>query len=112
MSRLTRPARAALRGTSVIVLSLAALTACTSTRSPSGSAPAGDTSRPLVIGTTDQVTSLDPAGSWDAGSGTIESEVYAPLLNTRNGSSDVVPDLASGIRLTGPQQYTVTLKPG
>ncbi|MEY9855971.1 peptide/nickel transport system substrate-binding protein [Catenulispora sp. GAS73] len=112
MSRQTRPARTGLGITALAVASLAALAACTSTRSPAGSAAAGDSARTLVVGTTDQVTSLDPAGSWDAGSGTIETEVYSPLLNTKRGSSDVVPDLASGIKLTGPKQYTVTLKPG
>lgn len=92
-----------------------ALTACTSTKNDDGSGGGGTGGTPakaLTIGTTDQVTSLDPAGSWDAGSGTIEDEVYATLLSPRNGSSDVKPNLASAIRLTGPKEYTVTLKPG
>lgn len=119
MSRTTRPARAGRSPLTPAVAGLAGLaglallTACTSTRGPAtASAAAGSPRKALVIGTTDQVTSLDPAGSWDAGSGTVEGEVYAPLLNTRFGSSDVVPDLAAGIKLTGPREYTVTLKPG
>ncbi|WP_406208332.1 ABC transporter substrate-binding protein [Kitasatospora sp. NBC_01560] len=103
----------AVRGIGVISVgtaTLVALTACTSARSTTGAG--GSSAKAITIGTTDQVTGLDPAGSWDAGSGTIESEVYATLLTAKNGSSDVSPDLASAVELTGPNAYTVTLKPG
>ncbi|MFE4819472.1 ABC transporter substrate-binding protein [Streptomyces sp. NPDC056704] len=86
---------------------LVALTGCTSSKSSTGSEGAT-----VTVGTTDQVTSLDPAGAWDAGSGTIESEVYATLLSVKNGATEVSPDLATGIKLTGPKEYTVTLKKG
>ncbi|MFC5007308.1 ABC transporter substrate-binding protein [Dactylosporangium cerinum] len=66
----------------------------------------------ITIGTTDQVSSIDPAGSWDAGSGTVASEVYATLLSASNGSTDVKPDLAAVISLSAPTRYTVKLKPG
>jgi len=110
MSRQFRPVRHS--GAALVVGTAAVLTlsACTSAKNDAGAGPVG--SKALTIGTTDQVTSLDPAGSWDAGSGTIESEVYDTLLSSRNGSSDVVPDLAAGIRLTDPHTYTVTLRPG
>ncbi|WP_240529737.1 ABC transporter substrate-binding protein [Streptomyces mangrovisoli] len=85
-----------------------ALTGCTSSKDGETTSSAAA----ITVGTTDQVTSIDPAGSWDAGSGTIESEVYATLLAQKNGSADVSPDLATGIRLTGPKEYTVTLKKG
>lgn len=93
------------------VTALTAVTACTSTKNDDGGS-GGSGAKALTIGTTDQVTSLDPAGSWDAGSGTVEDEVYATLLSTRNGSSQVVPNLAAAIRLSAPKEYTVTLKPG
>ncbi|MFJ9376542.1 ABC transporter substrate-binding protein [Streptomyces sp. NPDC101455] len=86
---------------------LVALTGCTSSKTTTASG--GST---ITIGTTDQVTSLDPAGAWDAGSGTIESEVYATLLSVKNGATEVSPDLATGIGLTGPKEYTVTLRKG
>ncbi|MFD8615581.1 ABC transporter substrate-binding protein, partial [Streptomyces sp. NPDC059631] len=88
-------------GTAFLVI----LTGCTSSKSSVGSAGSA-----ITVGTTDQVTSLDPAGAWDAGSGTIESEVYATLLSVKNGATEVSPDLAAGIEPTGPKQYTVTLK--
>ncbi|MEU6372852.1 ABC transporter substrate-binding protein [Streptomyces sp. NPDC046909] len=102
--RSVRPGLGALSlGTAFLV----ALTGCTSTKDSAGT---GGTT--ITVGTTDQVTSLDPAGAWDAGSGTIESEVYATLLSVKNGDTEVSPDLATGIELTGPKEYTVTLKKG
>ncbi|MFJ2157396.1 ABC transporter substrate-binding protein [Streptomyces sp. NPDC087856] len=86
---------------------LVALTGCTSSKTTTAS---GGTT--ITVGTTDQVTSLDPAGAWDAGSGTIESEVYATLLSVKNGATEVSPDLSTGIKLTGPKEYTVTLRKG
>ncbi|MFJ9949635.1 ABC transporter substrate-binding protein [Kitasatospora sp. NPDC091207] len=115
MSSLTSSTGTGSAGHSLAVIALGtaavvALTACTSSRTAGGTS--GAAAKAVTIGTTDQVTGLDPAGSWDAGSGTIESEVYATLLSARNGSSDVSPDLASAIALTGPTTWTVTLKPG
>lgn len=112
MSRTTRPVRNGLAVIALSTATLVAMTACTSAKTTAGAAGTGGSAKALTIGTTDQVVSLDPAGSWDAGSGTIEDEVYATLLSPKNGSSDVVPNLAAGIRLTGPKEYTVTLKPG
>ncbi|MBK3580256.1 peptide ABC transporter substrate-binding protein [Streptomyces sp. MBT65] len=98
-----RPLGAVSLGTAFLV----ALTGCTSSKTSTGTD--GPT---ITVGTTDQVTSLDPAGAWDAGSGTIESEVYATLLSVKNGATEVSPDLATGIELTGPKEYTVTLRKG
>ncbi|MEV8517721.1 ABC transporter substrate-binding protein [Dactylosporangium sp. NPDC051484] len=88
---------------------LLSLAACTTETSDAQSAADG---RTITIGTTDQVSSLDPAGAWDAGSGTIETEVYATLLSAHNGSTDAKPDLAASITLSAPTKYTVRLKPG
>ncbi|MFC1413475.1 ABC transporter substrate-binding protein [Streptacidiphilus sp. N1-12] len=113
LPRTTRPVRNGLAVVSLSTAVLVALTACTSARTTAGAGGTGKSAaKALTIGTTDQVVSLDPAGSWDAGSGTIEDEVYATLLSPQNGSSDVRPNLAAGIRLTGPKEYTVALKPG
>ncbi|WP_282204158.1 ABC transporter substrate-binding protein [Kitasatospora fiedleri] len=102
------------RATAALALSAAVLvsaTACTSAKA-GGSASGGGAASVLTIGTTDQIVSLDPAGSWDAGSGTIADEVYSPLLSAKNGTSDVSPNLATDVKLTAPTQYTATLKPG
>ena len=75
--------------------------------------PAEDAgSAPLTIGTTDKVTTLDPAGSYDNGSFIVQNQVFPFLMNTPYGSPDVEPDIATSAEFTSPTQYTVTLKPG
>lgn len=74
--------------------------------------PAEDAgSAPLTIGTTDKVTTLDPAGSYDNGSFAVQNQVFPFLMNTPYGSPDVEPDIAESAEFTAPTQYTVTLKP-
>ncbi|TFV65083.1 UNVERIFIED_ORG: peptide ABC transporter substrate-binding protein [Bacillus sp. AZ43] len=66
----------------------------------------------LTIGTTDKVTTLDPAGSYDNGSFAVMNQVFPFLMNTPLGSPDVEPDIAESAEFTSPTQYTVTLKSG
>ena len=66
----------------------------------------------LTIGTTEQVTALDPAGSYDNGSLAVQTQVFPYLLNTDYQSTDVVPDLAESAEFTSPTEYTVTLPEG
>ncbi|MCI2958759.1 ABC transporter substrate-binding protein [Agromyces atrinae] len=66
----------------------------------------------LTIGTTEQITSIDPAGSYDNGSFAVMNQVYPFLMNTPYGSPDVEPDIAESAEFTSPTEYTVTLKPG
>lgn len=73
---------------------------------------AGATGGTLIIGTTDKITSLDPAGSYDNGSFAVMNQVYPFLLNTPYGSPDVKPDIATSADFTSPTEYTVKLKPG
>ena len=73
---------------------------------------AGATGGTLVVGTTDKITSLDPAGAYDAGSFNVAIQVFPFLLNTPYGSSDVQPDIATSAEYTSPTEYTVKLKPG
>lgn len=66
----------------------------------------------LTVGTTDKITSIDPAGSYDNGSFAVMNQVYPFLLNTPYGSPDVKPDIAESADFTSPTEYTVKLKPG
>lgn len=66
----------------------------------------------LTIGTTEQITALDPAGSYDNGSFAVMNQVYPFLLNTPYGSPDVEPDIAESAEFTSETEYTVTLKEG
>jgi peptide/nickel transport system substrate-binding protein len=66
----------------------------------------------LLVGTTDKVTALDPAGSYDAGSNTLQVQVFPTLLDSLPGSSDPVPNIVSSASFTSPTDYTVVLKSG
>ncbi|QXE35108.1 peptide-binding protein [Streptomyces sp. GMY02] len=57
--------------------------------------PSGRAERiPITVGTTDVVTSLDPAGAYDAGSWALFSNVYQSLLTFKPSSITPVPDAA------------------
>jgi len=66
----------------------------------------------LTVGTTDKITSIDPAGSYDNGSFAVMNQVYPFLLNSPYGSPDVKPDIAESADFTAPTEFTVKLKPG
>ncbi|TXK17367.1 ABC transporter substrate-binding protein [Homoserinibacter sp. GY 40078] len=66
----------------------------------------------IIVGTTDKVTTLDPAGSYDNGSLAVQTQVFPYLVNTDYNSTDVVPDLAESAEFTSPTEYTVTLPAG
>src|SRR5215212_6589730 len=87
------------------------LAACGGSDGDSGDSGSGSGGT-LTIGTTDKVTTLDPAGSYDNGSFAVMNQVFPFLMNTNYGSPDVEPDIAQSAEFTSPTQYTVTLKPG
>ncbi|MCM3659027.1 ABC transporter substrate-binding protein [Agromyces mediolanus] len=95
----------AVAGLSIAALALAGCSAGGSNTSGGG----GDS---ITIGTTDKITTLDPAGSYDNGSFAVMNQVFPFLMNTPYGSPDVEPDIAESAEFTAPTEYTVTLKPG
>ncbi len=84
-----------------------ALTGCAGSGGDSSSS--GDA---IIVGTTDKVTTLDPAGSYDNGSFAVMNQVFPFLMNTPYGSPDVEPDIAESAEFTSPTEYTVKLKEG
>uniref|UniRef100_A0AAU2JVZ5 ABC transporter substrate-binding protein n=1 Tax=Streptomyces sp. NBC_00049 TaxID=2903617 RepID=A0AAU2JVZ5_9ACTN len=60
----------------------------------------------IKVGTSDVVSSLDPAGAYDAGSWALFSNVYQSLLTIKPGSGTPVPDAASSCDFVG-QRLTV-----
>lgn len=95
------------RGAAIIAataLSALALAACGAGKS--------DTGDGLIVGTTDKVVSIDPAGSYDNGSLNVQTQVYQYLLNFPAGSTELTPDAAEKCDFTKPTIYTCTLKPG
>src|SRR4051794_8588285 len=97
----------------VLGVSALALTACTGPAGSSSGATSGSASgSSLTVGTTDKVTTLDPAGSYDNGSFMIMNQVFPFLLNSEPGSADPKNDIAESAEFTSPTEYTVKLKPG
>ena len=106
MSSLTafrRRSLVALAGTAALTLALAG---CSSTGGDDLSLDG------IIVGTTDPVTSLDPAGSYDNGSFAVQNQVFPFLFNSPYGSPDVEPDIAVSGEFTTPTEFTVVLKDG
>jgi len=102
-STFTKRALGVAAGTAAAALVLAGCAGSPSSNGPSDS---------LIVGTTDKVTFIDPAGSYDNGSFAIMNQVYPFLLNSKPGTSDVEPDIAESAEFTTPTEYTVVLKEG
>ncbi|MFI8102423.1 ABC transporter substrate-binding protein [Streptomyces sp. NPDC086023] len=68
----------------------------------------------IVVGTTDVVSNLDPAGAYDAGSWALYSNVYQSLLTIKSGADQPVPDAASSCKFIGTKltTYQCELRPG
>lgn len=66
----------------------------------------------LIVGTTDEIGTLDPAGAADRGSLLVMANVYPHLLTTVAGSDEPVLDIAESAEFTSPTEYTVALRPG
>lgn len=72
----------------------------------------GRGSEALIVGTTDKVVSIDPAGSYDNGSLNVQTQVYQYLLNFAEGSTEPSPDAAEKCEFTKPDEFTCTMKEG
>ncbi|MGB4135955.1 MAG: ABC transporter substrate-binding protein, partial [Microbacterium sp.] len=95
-------------GVSAVVLSGCATSTGDQGGGNEGDAKGGD----IVVGTTDKIVSLDPAGSYDNGSFAVMNQVYPFLLNSTYGTAEVTPDIAESGEFTSPTEYTVKLKAG
>jgi peptide/nickel transport system substrate-binding protein len=77
-----------------------------------GGSSSSSSNKALIVGTTDVVTFLDPAGSYDNGSFAVMNQVFPFLMNSKDGTADVTPDIATSAKFTDPTTYEVKLKPG
>ncbi|MDR7085502.1 peptide/nickel transport system substrate-binding protein [Aeromicrobium panaciterrae] len=98
------------RGTALVAataLAGLALAACGSGKDSGGGAG-------LIVGTTDKVVSIDPAGSYDNGSLNVQTQVYQYLLNFPAGSTELTPDAAEKCEFDAKDatKYVCTLKSG
>lgn len=65
---------------------------------------------PVTVGTTDEVTSLDPAGAYDAGSWAIYSNLYQSLMTFKSGAIVPEPDAAEECHFIGQKLQTYQCK--
>lgn len=70
------------------------------------------TSEPWILGTTETVTAMDPAGSYDFGSWNMQYNIYEQLLAIPAGESEPVPAAADACQYDDPQTITCTLVEG
>src|SRR5262245_11826041 len=76
----------------------------TTTEAPKGTA---DT---IILGTTDKVVSLDPAGAYDLGSQQLIGNMYQNLLSVPAGGNKPEPDAAESCEFSDPKTYVCKLK--
>ncbi|TFD57670.1 peptide ABC transporter substrate-binding protein [Cryobacterium suzukii] len=101
----------ALAATAGFAVAALVLSGCAAGGGGDGGDDAASTGGPITIGTTDKVTTLDPAGSYDNGSFSVQTQVFPFLMSSKFGTADVEPDIAVSAEFTAPTEYTVVLKP-
>jgi peptide/nickel transport system substrate-binding protein len=69
-------------------------------------------SEPWIHGTTDTVSSLDPAGMYDLGSSTVAYALYQTVLTIPSGGNTPVGDAAESCEYTDETTLTCTLREG
>jgi peptide/nickel transport system substrate-binding protein len=74
-----------------------------------GAATSGES---WILGTTDSVTALDPAGSYDTGSWNLEYSIYQQLMVIPAGENAPVGDAAQSCEYDDPQTMTCKLQKG
>ncbi|MGW2839537.1 ABC transporter substrate-binding protein [Streptomyces sp. NPDC001493] len=66
--------------------------------------------KPITVGTVDEVTSLDPAGAYDAGSWSLFSNLYQTLMTFKSGAIVPEPDAAESCEFIGQKLTTYRCK--
>ncbi len=66
----------------------------------------------IVVGTTETVSSLDPAGAYDYGSWEVIDSVFQKVMHFPTQGTTPEPDAAKSCSFTDPKTYSCTLKPG
>ena len=88
------------------------LAGCATSSTGGGGSTGGSGGSTITVGTTDKITFLDPAGSYDNGSFAVMNQIYPFLMNSKYGTAEVTPDIAESAEFTSPTEYTVKLKKG
>ncbi|MDR1450467.1 MAG: ABC transporter substrate-binding protein [Propionibacteriaceae bacterium] len=89
-----------------------ALAGCGTGNSDDSNDGGGAAANPIIIGTTDKVTALDPAGSYDNGSYTVEIQVFQFLYGFKAGQTGPQPDAAESCDYVSDTVFECKLKSG
>ena len=95
----------------VMVASLAACGDDGGSGGNGGSGGGGGGEGSYILGTTESVTAMDPAGSYDFGSWNMQYSIFQQLMTINANESEPVPDAAE-CDYDDPQTVTCTLKEG
>jgi peptide/nickel transport system substrate-binding protein len=100
--------------TALLAVTAAACGSSSDDKTGGGSEPAGakGNADTVIVGTTDKVISLDPAGAYDLGSQQIIGNVYQNLLAIPAGGNKPEPDAAENCQFSDPKTYVCKLKAG
>lgn len=90
----------------------AALTATLAACGGGGDESGSGSGESWILGTTDKVTSLDPAGAYDLGSWTLMFNMYQRLLTIPPGENQPAGDAAEECDYEDPKTFKCTLKDG
>jgi peptide/nickel transport system substrate-binding protein len=88
------------------------LAACGSDDDGGGGGEAGTTGSEWIMGTTESVLALDPAGSYDLGSSTLQYAMYHQLLTVPPGTTKPEGDAAQECSYSDPSTFECTLRDG
>ncbi|MEO7132007.1 MAG: ABC transporter substrate-binding protein [Dermatophilaceae bacterium] len=103
---------AAVAAVAALSMVLSACGAGNTSKSDGSAATGGASGGSLIVGTTDKVVSIDPAGAYDNGSMQVQTQVFQYLLNFPEGKAELEPDAAEKCEFTTPTEYTCTMKDG
>jgi peptide/nickel transport system substrate-binding protein len=77
-----------------------------------GGSGSGSDGEPWILGTTESVTAMDPAGSYDFGSWNMQYNIFEQLLTIPAGETEPVGSAAESCEYDDPQTITCTLVEG
>ncbi|MDO9395575.1 MAG: ABC transporter substrate-binding protein, partial [Herbiconiux sp.] len=69
-------------------------------------------SQPWILGTTDPIVSIDPAGAYDIGSWNLQYSLFEQLMVIPAGGDAPAPDAAESCDYDDPQTVTCKLRAG
>jgi peptide/nickel transport system substrate-binding protein len=102
----------AVAGAGALAVALAACGGNSSSGGTGTNSSGGGVGDPWILGTTDTVTALDPAGSYDLGSSTLEYNLYQTLVTVPPNSTKIIGDAAKSCDYSNPKTLTCTLNSG